>query len=675
MQTTIGGDRLGSGSKETVSFRNYERSTHDLSYIWRSSMASGTLVPFMSKVALPGDKWEINLGCEVLTLPTLGPLFGSYKVQLDVFEIPIRLYNAKLHMNRLGIGMDMKSIFLPQIEVLTPNRITNGAGRTLDDNEQINASSLLKYLGISGLGSYHEDLIVNPLKRKFNAIPLLAYWSIYKNYYSNKQEEIGFHAHTTSALYQQAQTPIDAILTTNNGIEKGHCLGSTNGKQVSTGDNCIIYYPHNAIQPDPFQLGVYIGGTNSYLGLQFTDFIWDNTNKILTAYIAVEAADASTMYVKDQYSPAKDNNNSFFGLESFPLENIDKMRDKILQYTGSSALTITKDDLKPYSSPMESIESGLAYATQFSQESLGIKTYQSDLFNNWINTEWIDGTGGISELTAVDTTTGEFTIDALNIATKVYEMLNRIAVSGGSYDDWLEAVYTHERVKGIEEPVYCGSLIKELAFEEVISLAETTNKDGQKAPLGTLAGRGRLTGKHKGGKITISVNEPSYIMALVSLTPRVDYSQGNDWSTNLKTLDDLHKPALDGIGFQDLITEQMLWSDTVLSEAEGQTDLYPITNSLGKQPAWINYMTDVNKTYGAFAEQNNSMFMTLNRRYSKIDTPAQYGEIKDGTTYIDPSKFNGIFAETALSAQNFWVQIACNITARRKMSAKIIPNL
>ena len=31
---------------------------------------------------------------------------------------------------------------------------------------------------------------------------------------------------------------------------------------------------------------------------------------------------------------------------------------------------------------------------------------------------------------------------------------------------------------------------------------------------------------------------------------------------NLKTIDDLHKPALDGIGFQELITEQMAWWDT-----------------------------------------------------------------------------------------------------------------
>ena len=166
----------------------------------------------------------------------------------------------------------------------------------------------------------------------------------------------------------------------------------------------------------------------------------------------------------------------------------------------------------------------------------------------------------------------------------------------------------------------------------------------------------------------IKVNEPSIIMGIVSITPRIEYSQGNEWDVNLKTFDDLHKPGLDAIGFQDLITEQMLWTDSTLDSATGIVT----HKSLGKQPAWINYMTSVNKVYGGFAEELNSMYMTLNRRYEK---DLSTGALKDGTTYIDPVKFNNIFAETSLDAQNFWVQISKDIIARRKMSAKVIPNL
>ena len=142
MKTTLGGDRLGSGNAQEVQMKNYERSTHDLSYTWRSTMASGTLVPFMCRLALPGDNWDIKLNCDILTQPTIGPLFGSYKIQLDVFEVPMRLYNAQLHMNKLGIGMDMSKVLLPQIEVLAKN--TYPTAQSFYDNEHINASCLLK---------------------------------------------------------------------------------------------------------------------------------------------------------------------------------------------------------------------------------------------------------------------------------------------------------------------------------------------------------------------------------------------------------------------------------------------------------------------------------------------------------------------------------------------------
>ena len=118
--------------------------------------------------------------------------------------------------------------------------------------------------------------------------------------------------------------------------------------------------------------------------------------------------------------------------------------------------------------------------TSFPQCGLCIKTYQSDLFNNWINTEWIDGENGISEITAVSVTNGSFTIDALNLAQKVYNMMNRIAVSGGSYRDWIETVYTSNYIERAETPVYMGGMSDEITFQEVISQSAS-----EEEPLGS----------------------------------------------------------------------------------------------------------------------------------------------------------------------------------------------
>ena len=66
------------------------------------------------------------------------------------------------------------------------------------------------------------------------------------------------------------------------------------------------------------------------------------------------------------------------------------------------------------------------------QFGLCLKTYNSDQYQSWINTEWIDGVDGINEASAVDVSDGTLSMDALNLSQKVYNFLNRIAVSGGT---------------------------------------------------------------------------------------------------------------------------------------------------------------------------------------------------------------------------------------------------
>ncbi len=646
MERTLGGDRLGSGKKMKVHLHNYERSTHDLSYLWRSTMSAGTLVPFMSEIALPGDTFDINLDCDIKTHPTIGPLFGSYKVQLDVFIAPIRLYNAYLHNNKLGIGLTMNKVFLPVLDLEAPQ--TDPADAADIDNMQINPSCILSYLGLRGIGT--ND--VGVASRTFNGVPLLVYWDIYKQYYSNKMEEIGMVIHNgvnSGGLISQGSI---------NGVN----LPSLTGIYVSSNNDVIkLEWQNPALEPNldyiiftvdrgfgqeeiyAKNLATWVENTvtNDWDG-NFRADIWGQMDiyswRVAGATDSVPVAPTPT---------------------AFPLSQIDEMRELILSSQSLVApFDIGGTALEPYVYVAGSSNTLNRLA---SQEGLGLKTYQSDLFNNWLLTEYIDGPAGINAITAIDTSSGSFNIDTLNLSKKVYDMLNRIAVSGGTYDDWLDAVYAHDKYNRVESPAYVGGLIKELAFQEVISNATSAG-----APLGTLAGRGVLTKKHKGGEIVIKVDEPSYIMGIISLTPRVDYSQGNKWDLHLQTLDDLHKPALDEIGFQDLLSEQMAWWDTRWNGTEW------VRNSAGKQPAWVNYMTNVNQVRGNFAVRDNEMFMTLNRRYEFDEATDRIGDV---TTYIDPTKFNFIFAETALDAQNFWAQIAVDITARRKMSAKIMPNL
>lgn len=657
MKKTLGGDRLGSGKKMQVELHGYERSSHDLSYIFRSTMSAGTLVPFMSKVALPGDTWDINLNADVKTLPTVGPLFGGYKVQLDVFLAPIRLYNAYLMSNKIGIGLEMNKIKFPVLQLEASKDINEQD----PDNSHINPSSIFAYLGIRGLG--RPNGAVPEIKREFNAIPYLVYWDVYKQYYANKQEEIGAVIHSEGFVTGVTQIEL-------NSAGQNYIIASGNTNPVQNVSFEVTDNPEILItasqEPDPQTLLLYTTGNpaGTPISAIFTNFVWNSTTGILYSNTPVITGGVWSITGNGRPTPTTPL-VLMPKVRTFPLENIDKMREDIqAEIFSFNAFTINHTSRIPYSWPCEKY--GTVYAKMQSQEGLAVKTYQSDIFNNWLSTDWIDGTNGINEITAIDTSGGSFNIDTFNLAKKVYEMLNRIAVSGGTYEDWLDAVYTNDRARQIVTPMYMGGLIKELVFQEVVSNAQS-EMGGEEQSLGTLAGKGVMGNKHKGGNIRIRVDEPSYILGIVSLTPRIDYSQGNDWDVNLKTIDELHKPALDQIGFQDAITDQFAWFDTLQDNVFGN----PVFKSAGKQPAWLNYMTATNKVLGNFAIEDNSMFMTLNRKYEYSPTLG----IKDLTTYIDPVKFNHIFAQTSRDAQNFWVQISSDITARRKMSAKIMPNL
>ena len=89
-------------------------------------------------------------------------------------------------------------------------------------------------------------------------------------------------------------------------------------------------------------------------------------------------------------------------LNEYELEQIDKTREEILSLGSQEGLiqnennkgNITQKYLK------DLIDLGKEFYSSYPQVGLAVQTYQSDIFNNWINTEWIDGENGINAITA-----------------------------------------------------------------------------------------------------------------------------------------------------------------------------------------------------------------------------------------------------------------------------------
>lgn len=680
MKKTLGGDRIRSESKMEVYLPNFGRSSHNVGKIIRTSQACGTIVPYWCQIGLDGTTFYIDITTKVKTLPTTGPVFGSFKHQIDVFVIPIRLYIAALHNNALGVGLNMSKVLLPRFLVYSANTsiYENDTNRG-----QVNPSSLLAYLGIKGFG--HTK--VNQYIRSFPAIFNLAYWDIFKNYYANKQEEYAYVItginHSWKSISVGSGVNWFGTWTENKSAEyeirptdeKPKYIKLEFEENISPEEvNEIQFLTNKPGSTHKLNVLTRLGDSFAFertdpdaIGIKAPD----NPRKATKVYVYKVKQNIKIAYNMDATGENLITmpDNQKIKLTQFHLKNIDEERTKILAAPSTSPYTISNLTM-PYGAAIAILDLPNHDRTKtyhssnawYSQAGLAVKTYLSDRFNNWLNTEWIDGTtGGINAITAVDVTDGKLTMDALILQKKIFNMLNRVAITDGTYQAWREATYGIRSATLPESPIFCGGMQSEIAFDEIVSNSATDEE-----PLGTLAGRGIATMYKSGKGLKIKCTEPSMIMALGSITPRIDYCQGNKWWTRLQNMDDFHKPTLDAIGFQELITDEMAAWNT---EVTGQDEV--VYSSLGKQPSWIEYTTDVNETYGEFAAGMPLAFMCLNRVYEE----AEDGTIDNASTYIDPTIYNSIFAESRLSSQNFWVQVAFDVTARRVMSAKQIPNL
>lgn len=692
MKKTLGGERLGAGRKMAVELENFGRSSNNLSKIIRTDQSFATIVPYYCEIGLTGDTFYINeIESIIRTLPTNGPIFGSAKFQVDVFCVPIRLYMSALHNNALGVGLKMANIKLPKLRepVVRESKVGNNKVDEyfIKNANNYNPSSLPAYLGKRGLPINTSS---TELQIKRQALFELAYWDIYKNYYANKQEEIGFvigpSPKMTSGVISYNTSVQKTISNDGTVLDVADRVTITDTKvsvQIGfssavdaekIGKNIYLKLPAVQAPATPLQRELSSANEISQINRKVVKF----TFSIPVNQYGIPVTASKTPIIIDENEDIDkiigNNTKNDIRLQKFDLKTIDDLREEILATPSQEEFvlpTSTADTAKyPFLAPLFDAlktESGVkVYGRTTSQCGLGIRTYLSDRFNNWLNTEWIDGTNGINEITSVDVSGGLLTMDALILQKKVYDMLNRIAVSGGSYRDWQEAVFGVRVSRAAESPIYVGGYASEIVFDEVVSTAAFESGVTGQEPLGSLAGRGRETSKRGGKNIKIRCEEPSLIMILGSIVPRVDYSQGNKWWTRIDTMNDFHKPNLDQIGFQELLSQEMNGRAWKINAQGNTTDF-----SVGKQPAWTEYTTTTNETYGDFATGEPLEYMAFNRVYDVINDP----KLKDATTYIDPQIFNKAFANSNLDAKNFWIQIGFDVIGRRVKSAREIPNL
>lgn len=351
-----------------------------------------------------------------------------------------------------------------------------------------------------------------------------------------------------------------------------------------------------------------------------------------------------------------------------------------LSFTGDTGASWTAYKLSELSDFIDWVVDGNLDVTKYTSSNrpgflhgMLSRTYLSDYFTAWISSDNYTAAQVFSRIRTNEANpnfpgsqANAITVDQLRYASKVASYVER-GILSDRYGDWTMTQFGVSSRQHMDIPEYIGSTSFEIKFQDVITTAETSQTGN--GPAGSTAGMAQTYSK--GSSHSFKATEYGTIMAIFSIIPRVDYYQGV-WRDERKLyLTDCYSPAMAKIGMQPIFQSEAFALDTYNNEGQVSVEAWTrFQNGFAYHPAWTEYTTAVNEVHGHFAD--NLRYWTLTRDFrSGFDYPNDISF----TSYINPSQWNYIFADTAPDAQNFRVQLGFNVHAKRPMPKQLMPSL
>lgn len=273
----------------------------------------------------------------------------------------------------------------------------------------------------------------------------------------------------------------------------------------------------------------------------------------------------------------------------------------------------------------------------------------------------------------VSTVGDSFQVDQLVTAKKLWNSRNNDVITNGTFKDWIRVHFGVTPKIMDDMPTFCGATSSDILFEDI--RATTSAKIGDADQYLGDKGSSAL-GYGDSRRFNIEVDRPGYIMAIATLVPRVDYYQFTERYVRHTKLSDMFRPEFNGIGYQDVLISDLNTEFPDGFQAgeiiDGASD--PFAQSVGKQPAWIEYMTAVNKIRGTFCTTEKSWVLARDMRADR-NPDAATGPVENTnySAYIDPADWNQPFADQSPTAQNFYAQFYIRHRVRSTVLKRLRP--
>jgi hypothetical protein len=323
----------------------------------------------------------------------------------------------------------------------------------------------------------------------------------------------------------------------------------------------------------------------------------------------------------------------------------------------------------------------------FTLSGLALRNFKPDMKTVFLNKRFLDNNSVKSKV--VPSSDGSFTYEQIIMAKKLRSIGWKNALAGGNLKDWIRSQYGVTPRLMDDMPTYIGSWSTDILFDDIRATA-TTQVGGDTQYLGDKASSGR--GYAGGSSRRIVCDRPGYLMYMLSIVPRVDYASFVDRYAMDKKLSDLFVNELNGVGLDDMLATDLA---NHISPSYGDSStptVYPTYRSdlvdgelasdfaVAKQPAWMSYMSDVNRVNGRFYD-NLAMRSWVNLReftYTAAVTDVNERGISGVVGFgaeIRPDDWNAGFTDNSVNAENFLVQLNIEDVVRSNVAKRLMPHL
>lgn len=647
-----------------LSRRKNKRSNLNWSHVKVTDLSVGTVVPYPYVVS-KGDILRFSPSSFVQAMAMKAPLVNGFKLCLEYFFAPNRLYHGRLLFNEVGVTDKPDQVLFPTV---LPDPIPLKAQGGLEPGEYVDYDD--EQINISFPPS--DLLPTDQSSMKFSA---------YLRAFASVMVQEG-------SLLHQCGFPVGWI---NNSFVEGDDSMPGYSDLVSDASDRFFVSVLQACAYLDIILNYYADQQFDYLYTSGYEVVADPTAPVLPGY--------------NHEAPQ-------FRQVRLRLADVQTFINGLKRST----------DPTTYIRTYVSAEGGSSYDVLMSWKwlcspcSLFQRALKPYYLESWLKTSYVDG---IDNVIKVDTENGGSVVFSDIRRASHMQRFFELAMAGGSrYSDYENAQFDLGRVKDYNTPLFLGSDRQFLGSRVIY---QTTGFDSSDSPLGAFAGQASGGDRFKERSFKISEDGVFFVMA--SLVPDTIYYRGLDPSVHNLRLDDLYVPAKDNIGMEPLYVEQLDSLPPVLGDAllpggslrdlslgrNVDTSSSDARRAVGYVPAWSSTMQQLSRAYNSL--QGDLKYWILAREYGserfsndmqqRIDAAlanyAQYiygytghggfiGTISTLRTFFDNLRknsdyvpyvlnhlYNSVFADTSVGARNFVLTLSFDMTVNREKSKVNIP--